>query len=147
MKTKAFDMWGNASNAWAAYSCHASTLKAKGKKRVEHVPQQQKLCVTGPLRRSICCPLVPDLSEGLNRGQRAARSSKRLGNVFLMGCKDKQITGWDVGLLLGWDCDLHLDYSPWLGLRSLCFTVILGCMGLFEPFDKNNGGTSRNKQV
>lgn len=45
-------------------------------------------------------PPVPGFSAGLNRGQRAGRSSRRLCNVSLMGCKDKQITGMRRGLVV-----------------------------------------------
>lgn len=45
-------------------------------------------------------PLVPGLSAGLNGGQRAGRSGRRLGNVSLTGCKDKQITGMRHGLVI-----------------------------------------------
>lgn len=45
-------------------------------------------------------PPLPGLSTGLNRGQRAGRSSRRLGNVSLTGCKDKQITWMRCGLVV-----------------------------------------------
>lgn len=55
-------------------------------------------------------PPVPGLSAGLSRGQRAGRSSRKLCNVSLTGCKDKQSLGRDVVLLLWWARDLHLDW-------------------------------------
>lgn len=50
------------------------------------------LSVQTPEEINLLPPPFPGLSAGLNRGQRAGRSSGRLGNVSLTGCKDKQIT-------------------------------------------------------
>lgn len=53
-----------------------------------------------PLPTSLPPAPLPGLSAGLTRGQRAGRSSGRLRNVFLTGCKDKQITRLRRGLLV-----------------------------------------------
>lgn len=82
------------------FSCQDLTPSHAWRARAWHWPQQQKHCLHGPLRRSICLPLVPDLSAGLIRGQRAGRSSRRLCGVSLMGCKDKQISGMRRGLVV-----------------------------------------------
>lgn len=57
------------------------------------------LSIRPPEEYNLLSPF-PGLSAELNGGQRDCRSSRRLGNVSLMRCKDKQIIGMRRGLVM-----------------------------------------------
>ncbi len=88
-------------NAWTAFVAVPApdTQPRMESKSLTLATATKALSVRTPEEINLLPPF-PGLSAGLNRGQRAGRSSRRLGNVSLTGCKDKQITGMRRGLVI-----------------------------------------------
>lgn len=85
-------------NAWTAFVVvpAADTQMHTESKSLTLASATKALSVQTPKEINLLPPF-PGLSAGLNRGQRAGCSSRRLGNVSLKGCKDKQITRMRLG--------------------------------------------------
>lgn len=78
----------------------ADTQTSHGEPELDIGPGNKSSVGTDPWEDHFAPPPIPGLSAGLTGGQRAGRSSGRLRNVSLTGCKDKQTTRLRRGLLV-----------------------------------------------